>query len=437
MTVTALLDQLKPYQANHLFILVGGNPLPCFVAARLLVKQDGIIYLVYSTTTKIYANALASMFPKNILLPLDDNERKPDKIAEKIRDNSKDLSGIIGLHYTGGTKVMAVHSYQTLLTTQPDTIFSYLDPHRLEICFERRRKPFGYPIKLSAAASSKALSLTLHQLWQLHNKSALLKAVHPKNFSERTDPIFPRYRKILTPPDVSKVLEVPELPGLAEILAQHLCDKETREQWINCFEGKDRLNDDNHIDQLPLDDVKLYLKDQKPPIQTIADLKARIGHNRSLNYLGNGGDWLEDLVLQYLKDLQNDLNINDIVCSAKTVRPGKSSEVEMELDVVAIRGYQLFIFSCYAGQNVETCKAKLYEAAMRAYQLGGSEARFALVCCYRGKQEDKHRPKQNLINQMSGTLSMRSFNVFDHYDIPRLKEEIRSWILEVDKEART
>ena len=75
----------------------------------------------------------------------------------------------------------------------------------------------------------------------------------------------------------------------------------------------------------------------------------------------------------------------------------------MELDVVAIRGYQLFVFSCYAGKNMDSCETRLYEAAMCAQQLGGSEARFALVC--------GHENKETVENQMNGTLAMRSLKV--------------------------
>jgi hypothetical protein len=99
----------------------------------------------------------------------------------------------------------------------------------------------------------------------------------------------------------------------------------------------------------------------------------------------------------------------------------------MELDIVAIRGYQLFIFSCYAGSNMDTCKAKLYEAAIRARQLGGSEARFALVC--------GHNNKLKVKEQMSGTALDQSLMVFDRNDLVDLKARIRQWIRKVDREA--
>lgn len=416
--MTELLTRIAPHQTDHLFILVGGNPLPCYIAGKLLVKPGGTIYLVYSTKTKDYANSLSVALDGSTLVPLGNTERNPDKIYEQVYRAAKDLQGKIGLHYTGGTKVMSVHSYRAILQKHPDAICSYLDPDRLELCFEQHGQAYGSPIKLNAAETNAAINLTLHQLWQLHNKKPLLKEHKPKIFSERTTPL---------------------LPGLAPLLAKHFSkvsiSTDNREvwegqAWIDSFKGEKRLEDHVPINMLPYQDIVNLLEEIKPAVTTIGELKSRLG-SRANNYLGEGGDWLEDLVLQYLDELKDELALNNIVCSAAT-RKGNSEcrgncEREMELDVVAIRGYQLFIFSCYAGKNMDTCKAKLYEAAIRARQLGGSEARFALVC--------GHHDKAKIEDQMSGTTLERSFKVFDRYDLPDLKVKIRQWICEVDKET--
>ncbi|WP_071879786.1 hypothetical protein [Microcystis aeruginosa] len=42
---------LADYQAEHLFLLVGENPLPNYVAARTLLTQGGKVYFVYSHRT--------------------------------------------------------------------------------------------------------------------------------------------------------------------------------------------------------------------------------------------------------------------------------------------------------------------------------------------------------------------------------------------------
>jgi hypothetical protein len=50
------------------------------------------------------------------------------------------------------------------------------------------------------------------------------------------------------------------------------------------------------------------------------------------------------------------------------------------LDVVALRGHQLFAFSCGTAVDRKPLKLKLLEIYMRARQIGGEEARAALVC---------------------------------------------------------
>jgi hypothetical protein len=54
----------------------------------------------------------------------------------------------------------------------------------------------------------------------------------------------------------------------------------------------------------------------------------------------------------------------------------------MQLDVAAIRGYQLFALSCTTSDKAERSKEHLLEAYVRARQMGGDEARVGLVCCY-------------------------------------------------------
>jgi len=51
----------------------------------------------------------------------------------------------------------------------------------------------------------------------------------------------------------------------------------------------------------------------------------------------------------------------------------------MEIDAAAIRGYQAFLFSCSTEYDNKPLKGKLFEGYVRARQLGGDEARIALV----------------------------------------------------------
>jgi hypothetical protein len=71
---------------------------------------------------------------------------------------------------------------------------------------------------------------------------------------------------------------------------------------------------------------------------------------------------------------------------------------------------------------------KLFEVARRATQLGGSEARYALVCC--------HNNGDQLKQQIGDTLSPSTFAVFDRHTLVDLDGALRRWILSVDREAQ-
>ena len=149
------MSDLRPYQTDHLFLLIGANPLPNYVAARLLAKQVTTIWLLHSDgaektepSTREPASRLKAALEKLKRedklgfqavhlqpIPSADNDRIERTISQLLRDEG--VSGTVGLHYTGGTKPMAVHVYRALehawAKKSPPPIFSYLDPRKLAL----------------------------------------------------------------------------------------------------------------------------------------------------------------------------------------------------------------------------------------------------------------------------------------------------------------
>jgi hypothetical protein len=145
-------DNLIPdvYRTDHLFLLVGKNPLPNYVAARLLANTGATIWLLHSddpdegpSGTKRAAEELETALLKREPglavclegIPSSNNLGIETRIREILHQNR--LVGTIGLNYTGGTKVMSVHVYrvleQKLAKDRPRLIFSYLDPRKLAL----------------------------------------------------------------------------------------------------------------------------------------------------------------------------------------------------------------------------------------------------------------------------------------------------------------
>jgi len=77
-----------------------------------------------------------------------------------------------------------------------------------------------------------------------------------------------------------------------------------------------------------------------------------------------------------LNNDDSELDLKDC-CSGMRI-----DEVDFEVDVVARRGYQLFAFACTTTKTKKETKLKLFEVYVRARQLGGDEARIALVCSF-------------------------------------------------------
>ncbi|MBW4505457.1 MAG: DUF1887 family protein [Scytonematopsis contorta HA4267-MV1] len=135
------------------------------------------------------------------------------------------------------------------------------------------------------------------------------------------------------------------------------------------------------------------------------------------------GIWLEDYVLQQLKNIQSDCLLDEVGMSFKF--PEKSGITFFEFDVACLRGYQLFAISCTTDDTSHLCKSKLFEAYRRAKQMGGDEARVALVC-YSDKAD---KIKQSFMSYIDDP----KVEVFGSKDINNLSEHLKNWIQGVDK----
>ncbi len=109
-------SEFDGYKVDHLFLLIGENPLPNYVAANLLLNKGGTAYLIHTTDTEKSAKRLQKILKSELnvfkdveveLRSLGDYESDAFHIQKKIREElGKIKSGKIGLNYTGGTKAL-------------------------------------------------------------------------------------------------------------------------------------------------------------------------------------------------------------------------------------------------------------------------------------------------------------------------------------------
>jgi hypothetical protein len=353
-------ERLKPYQTDNLILLVGTNPLPNYVAARLLLKPHGKIHLIYSSGTESIAGRLEQQFARDGLQcerrPVV-RESKPRDIYDAIHTIVPNMLGSVGLHYTGGTKAMSVHAYRAVKDAREDAWCSYLDAHELKMVIDDGMGD-GRDAEISV---DKAVMLSVGEIAGLHNIE----------FKEsRSTPLLL---------DVARALKK---------------DYESNKQWLKWAERnlmlpergrKFKRADELRTMRMPIAEFpeigQAFSNLGAPVNATLQDwaeatreFKTNADGIKKLAAWLAGGYWLESIVLDALLQVKDGCALDD--CGMGYV----AEESKFEFDVAATRGYQLFAMSCTTDSTDGQCKQKLFEGFERAKQIGGDEARTALVC---------------------------------------------------------
>ena len=133
--------------------------------------------------------------------------------------------------------------------------------------------------------------------------------------------------------------------------------------------------------------------------------------------------------MQQVNEIAAQCNINDAGLDFPVwVQEGHYThghEDTFQLDAVFMRHYQLFALSCTISADLKLCKQKLLEAYVRAKQIGGSEARVALIC---GVLEP-HKLKA----EIEVAKTDENVAVFGAKDWPNLSTKIAHWIADLQR----
>lgn len=399
------------YLVDSLFLLIGTNPLPNLVAAELLLKEDGTLYLVHSADTSKTALRLETVLAEHCDIrqcrKIEVHEADAYDIEGKIRAVICNLNGTVGLNYTGGTKAMAVHTYRVLeadmFPGKPSPVFSYLDANS----FELRVDPLWHEKVLLEVKP------TLNELLALHGISlrpglpsrnvAMLAAANALAHAAPSDGLRvwrDWCEKTLraqahTGKDWKKnsqllgiVLPLPDDPLLQNATTTL----------------KSELGLPIHADGLPLDPSSLHWPFSKSKPKYLCQWL--------------DGDWLEHYVLSQTQIAADDCQLHDWGMTLET--DPDSSLFGFEFDVAAMRGYQLFGISCSTTADKGLAKSKLFEAYIRVRQLGGDEARVGLVSGY----PDPEKLRSEVSHSWEAEGKIR---VFGPQHLPDLATHLAQW----------
>ncbi len=115
------MSNLDNYKSDTLMLIVGSNPLPNYVAAMLLAKDNARLVLIHTDKTERFAHRIYDLVKAKrpgIRNPafVEICEANRSRIIDALNDQLTPLikerpNDVIGLNYTGGTKAMAAHTF--------------------------------------------------------------------------------------------------------------------------------------------------------------------------------------------------------------------------------------------------------------------------------------------------------------------------------------
>ena len=405
-------------KVDHLLLLVGGNPLPNAVAGLLQGKQDGRISLICSAETAVIAQRLQIWLKEKGGFRLPNlyqvDEVNAGTISREIRRSLQAGEGKAGLNYTGGTKAMAVHAYRVAEmwaeeNEMPRPLFSYLDARSLAMVIDPvvpERGEASHATYVGRSVEIKVEDLiTLHG-WSLQKNSPTVTAV------------LPQTAYALAQVQANEAGRQAWLRWLKEELEAN-CRRENKNDWKSKTElNKQRLNWPAATDS-QLQAVTTALQQElgvTGETLSIQEATMASGEKQPKNFCGwLHGKWLEHFVLTILQNLPEAVHLHQAVQNIET------REVQFDVDIAAMRGYQLFAISCSTSHTKGILKSKLFEAYIRARQIGGDEARIALICC----SDDPLTLEREMQRDWDRDGRIR---VFGREHLLTLSEELTWWI---------
>ena len=335
---------------------------------------------------------------------------------------------------------MSVHAYRAVERKSKElnllARFSYLAPRDLELRFDPREGvKEDVKFKLGSVEGENKLyfdrtHITLNDLLYLHT----LKPLNARSDLRMNDIVAAMFRDCLDNLDNEEWKKFHyQLKSLIRNCKKQASYRLSRPQSRNEYEKLLRQKE-LELPKTPTNlkvalEVRRWTKDGKIilgslPIEQSAEEFCDFLH----------GTWLEDYVLGKIISVdptkgisvKDECNLHDCYASLEVAFPREDIERNralkdlpfFELDVVAMRGYQLFVISCTLDREVNRCKQKIFEVLLRARQLGGDEARVALVCL--ANAYDRESLKQQLKDEAHVT-------VFGKDGLQRLEMDLRKW----------
>ncbi len=416
----------------ELTVLVGSNPLPPVVAVLALLPCK--VHVVYTAQVKIRADRLIDFLKKKELkigeqLPLS-SENDPASLRVQFEAFFQAHPG--GLHYSGGTKAMAVHAHaawQKVRKTEKN-----YEPWMGNWLGSDGKLYFDGAVGFWSLLDEP--KLTFGEIWNLHT------GTRPACKNEHREPEKLAIARRIAQLNQQKLEEYRKsLPRIyaSTVPVVALCEKPAvflKVEAINLARYENFKEGNPAINALlePTGSLHSLLFEETPGTydDVVTRLDGKVGKMTAKRRCDAAkwlyGEWLEvwlaDVLASITESDSSEVGLFDEVVQDIKVEDNPNA---LQIDVAAVRGNRVFVFSCTVDESKPLVKSKLFEARMRAEQLGGDLARFAVFSFY--KKGAEAILEEVAAEGFAGYGDARSF-AWEHFtDTEKLNTDLRQWVL--------
>lgn len=363
-----------------LIVLLGSNPLPVFVTIKAVQQEqelgfDALLFVFSNHTNQylVYIQAALSTQLKSInksYCNLEDGQRRPQEIAEKIRASLVRMIPApteIHLNHTGGTKTMAIHGFKAASEFAASKgiplVISDLDPDCHKLNVTKNGQTLMYP---SNGTFLESIQCKIEDLTELHG------FVTRRPGSETIEDTYAGLQ-------------------LVDFFDQILSDEHIKifpeddfhSKWSNV-----RNKNPNQLQDYLQRKHKLVGKDsvvEHFSLGTLISIENMLEDDFFMNLHSIlefvDGKWLEYFVFSRIKALidAREITVDKTLHSHMVQLGSAEANRDCELDVIVMKGYQLALISCTTCDDIGNVKSKAFEAIYRANQLGGEQAKVLIV----------------------------------------------------------
>lgn len=359
-------------KSDILITLIGTSPMPNLISLTTRLKKGGCAYLIFSKETEYICEKLEKKCNTNditVKLEKINDVYNPKLVYENISDifikiSKEDIKDkVIELNFIGGTKVMSSISYAQFIKyfrkKAKSVLTTYLDGEKSQMIIRDINKNKDYINKFNS--KDGIFSISIEDIGELHTRPE--KNFDSKNFEDANICSVNYY--------------------FYESLFRNLDNKEN---VVNLLNKLQELKINKKLKKSTIEEVKEVYDNAIKKIYTTSDEIANF-ENVYQNYQGGKfstiaddltGTWFEYGLFRYLNQLKKQGYIDDVVNSLK--RKDKSDKSELEIDLIVLKNYEVYVISVTTDATEELSKHKLYEVKLRAEQFAGTEVNIGFIC---------------------------------------------------------